>query len=181
MDKKNLFENWANLMIEEIIKAGAEKAKSEEREKRGNNCKKKNVSNNSSKSSWVKEMTKNFYHDESKNPNTVGVIGIDNTIIVVYGNSIENPKIGIAKCNPTDNYDIELGIAIAYARATDKTIPNWVYSDDEELTFDEVKIGDMFIKNYDIYLKVDKNKAYNTKKKKLEVLYTTTPIDEIVK
>lgn len=95
------------------------------------------------KADWVRSMTEDFYADEKKNPTEIGAIGLGNTVIVVYGDSIETPLVGVAKCNPNDRYDREIGIAIAYARAIGQPIPDYVLDDcsigdyDEDDSYDE--------------------------------------------
>ena len=95
------------------------------------------------KADWVRSMTEDFYADEKKNPTEIGAIGLGNTVIVVYGDSIETPLVGVAKCNPNDRYDREIGIAIAYARAIGQPIPDYVLDDcsigdyDEDDGYDE--------------------------------------------
>ena len=95
------------------------------------------------KADWVKSMTEDFYADEKKNPTEIGAVGLGNTIIVVYGDSIDEPLVGVAKCNPNDQYDREIGIAIAYARAIGQPIPDYVLDDcsisdeDEDDGYDE--------------------------------------------
>lgn len=81
------------------------------------------------KADWVKAMTEDFYADEKKNPTTVGAVGIGNTIIVIYATNVDEPLIGVAKCNPYDEYDRELGIAIAYARAIGEELPCYITCD----------------------------------------------------
>ena len=84
------------------------------------------------KADWVKSKVEDFYANEKKNPLNIGVIGVGNTIIVAC---VDKPLIGVAKCNPTDSYDREVGIAIAYARAIGEDIPDYVlgtYEDDED-------------------------------------------------
>ena len=104
----------------------------------------KEIANNAiakAKADWVKSMTEDFYADEKKNPLNIGAIGVGNTIIVAYADSVDEPLIGVAKCNPTDSYDREVGIAIAYARAIGEDIPDYVlgtYEDeDDEPDWDE--------------------------------------------
>lgn len=104
----------------------------------------KEIANNAiakAKADWVKSMTEDFYADEKKNPLNIGAIGVGNTIIVAYADSVDEPLIGVAKCNPTDSYDREVGIAIAYARAIGEDVPDYVlgtYEDeDDEPDWDE--------------------------------------------
>ena len=88
------------------------------------------------KADWIKAMCEDFYADERKNPTTVGAVGIGNTIMVIYATSVDEPLIGVAKCNPYDEYDRDLGIAIAYARAIGEELPCYITcdgcNDDEE-------------------------------------------------
>ena len=103
----------------------------------------KEIANNAiakAKTDWVKSMTEDFYADEKKNPLNIGAIGVGNTIIVAYADNVDEPLIGVAKCNPTDSYDREVGIAIAYARAIGEDIPDYVlgtYEDEDEDWDDE--------------------------------------------
>lgn len=98
----------------------------------------KEIANNAiakAKADWVKSMAEDFYADEKKNPLNIGAIGVGNTIIVAYADSIDEPLIGVAKCNPNDSYDREVGIAIAYARAIGEDIPDYVlgtYEDEDD-------------------------------------------------
>ena len=89
------------------------------------------------KADWVKSMTEDFYADEKKNPLTIGAIGVGNTIIVAYADSVDEPLIGVAKCNPTDRYDREIGIAIAYARAIGAEVPDYVTDSNISLDDDD--------------------------------------------
>lgn len=108
----------------------------------------KEIANNAiakAKTDWVKSMVEDFNADEKKNPLNIGVVGVGNTIIVAYADDVNEPLIGVAKCNPTDSYDREVGIAIAYARAIGENIPDYVLDDcsvgdedeDEDNDYDE--------------------------------------------
>lgn len=88
-----------------------------------------NAQMKNAKAEWVKAMTEDFYADEKKNPTTVGAVGIGNTIMVIYATNVDEPLIGVAKCNPYDEYDRELGIAIAYARAIGEKLPCYITCD----------------------------------------------------
>lgn len=100
----------------------------------------KEIANNAiakAKTDWVKSMVEDFNADEKKNPLNIGVVGVGNTIIVAYADNVDEPLIGVAKCNPTDNYDREVGIAIAYARAIGQPIPDYVLDDRSISDYDE--------------------------------------------
>lgn len=153
------------------------------------------------KADWVKSMTEDFYADEKKNPLNIGAIGVGNTIIVAYADSVDEPLIGVAKYNPTDSYDREVGIAIAYARAIGEDIPDYVlgtYEDeddepdwdedddwddedeDELLTFDELGIGAKYIYDDELYIKVSDNKAYRYTDKTTVDFYCYDEIDNVI-
>ena len=170
----------------------------------------KEIANNAiakAKADWVKSMTEDFYADEKKNPLNIGAIGVGNTIIVAYADSVDEPLIGVAKCNPNDSYDREVGIAIAYARAIGEDIPDYVlgtyededdepdwndddepdwddededYDYDKQTKFDELGIGARFINCGKLYIKVDNDKAYDYQAKKVVVAGGGCPIDEVV-
>lgn len=172
----------------------------------------KEIANNAiakAKTDWVKSMTEDFYADEKKNPTSIGAIGVGNTIIVAYADSVDEPLIGVAKCNPTDSYDKEVGIAIAYARAIGEDIPDYVLGtyededwddededwddedededdedeDDEDedcIRFGELGIGAKFTDWDTLYIKVDNNKAYNYDTKKVLEVNSDYPIEKVV-
>lgn len=168
----------------------------------------KEIANNAiakAKADWVKSMTEDFYADEKKNPLNIGAIGVGNTIIVAYADSVDEPLIGVAKCNPTDSYDREVGIAIAYARAIGEDVPDYVLGtyededdeddwdedddwddeddwdeDEDHITFGELGIGARFIDSDALYIKVDNNKAYSYQSKKVLECESDYPIEEIV-
>ena len=131
------------------------------------------------KADWVKSMTEDFYADEKKNPTEIGAVGLGNTIIVVYGDSVETSLVGVAKCNPNDRYDREIGIAIAYSRAIGQPIPDYVLDDcsisdededdgyDEDyVEFGEIGVGGKFIDDGDLFIKVNDDKAYRYEDKR---------------
>ena len=161
----------------------------------------KEIANNAiakAKADWVKSMTEDFYADEKKNPTSIGAIGVGNTIIVAYADSVDEPLIGVAKCNPTDSYDREVGIAIAYARAIGEDIPDYVLGtyededdepdwddededeDSERIEFGELGIGARFINCGKLYIKVDNDNAYDYQLKKVVVAGGSCPIDKVI-
>ena len=166
----------------------------------------KEIANNAiakAKADWVKSMTEDFYADEKKNPLNIGAIGVGNTIIVAYADSVDEPLIGVAKCNPTDSYDREVGIAIAYARAIGEDIPDYVlgtYEDEDDedwdededwddedededsdyIKFSELGIGAKFIDWDTLYIKVDDGRAYNYDTKKVLEVNSDYPIEKVV-
>lgn len=156
----------------------------------------KEIANNAiakAKADWVKSMTEDFYADEKKNPLNIGAIGVGDTIIVAYADSVDEPLIGVAKCNPTDSYDREVGIAIAYARAIGEDVPDYVLGtyededddwdeDEDELPlFGELGIGARFFDDNTLYIKVDNSKAYSYETKEIISVGAHYPIDEVVK
>lgn len=125
------------------------------------------------KADWIKAMTEDFYADVKSNPTTVGAVDIGNTIIVIYATNVDAPLIGVAKCNPYDKYDRELGIAIAYARAIGEELPCYITCDgcneDNEkekgdyLLFEKLGIGAKYLYDNNLYIKVSKTTAYRYK------------------
>lgn len=158
------------------------------------------------KADWVKSMTEDFYADEKKNPLNIGAIGVGNTIIVAYADSVYAPLIGVAKCNPNDNYEREIGIAIAYARAIGEDIPDYVldsnvsldedddWDEDEDwdddcdedededsyVEFGEIGIGGKFIEDGDLFIKVSNDKAYHYNDKRTVDFDEGYVVDSIV-
>jgi hypothetical protein len=66
---------------------------------------------------WVREMIKK-YDVEKYNKGCSGMVY--NKIVVCIDS---NRNIGIAKCHPDDDYDYNIGIAIAYARCKGIKVP----------------------------------------------------------
>ena len=106
------------------------------------------------KNEWISAMVNAFMAAETTNLTTV-VVG--RQVAVVYLDT-DKPKIGVAKCNPTDVFDLATGLAIAYARANGKTVPDYVLHDDTP--FREVAIGTQFTHDGKRYIKVDDYRAY---------------------
>lgn len=153
---------------------------------------KETAMNAKAKADWVKSMTEDFYADEKKNPLNIGAIGVGNTIIVAYADSVYAPLIGVAKCNPTDSYDREVGIAIAYARAIGEDIPDYVldsnvsldedddWDEDSYVEFGEIGIGGKFIEDGDLFIKVSNDKAYHYNDKRTVDFDEGYVVDSIV-
>ena len=151
---------------------------------------KETAMNAKAKADWVKSMTEDFYADEKKNPLNIGAIGVGNTIIVAYADSVYAPLIGVAKCNPNDNYEREIGIAIAYARAIGEDIPDYVLDsnvsldEDEDwnsyVEFGEIGIGGKFIEDGELFIKVSNDKAYHYNNKRTVDFDEGYVVDSIV-
>lgn len=109
------------------------------------------------KNEWISTMVTALMAAEAANPTTVGAIAVGRQVSVVYLDT-DKPKIGVAKCNPTDVFDLATGLAIAYARANGKAVPDYVLHDGT--SFKEVAIGTQFTHDGKRYIKVDNNHAY---------------------
>lgn len=112
---------------------------------------------NTKRANWVKTMVLALIAEEVASPVTVGTFVVGRQVSVMYFDT-KNPKIGVAKCNPTDTFSLETGLAIAYARANGKSIPDYVLHDGTP--FKEVTIGTQFTHDGKRYIKVDNNHAY---------------------
>ena len=106
---------------------------------------------------WVSEMNARLMKEEQNNPLTVGAVAVGRQVSVLYLDT-ERPKIGVAKCNPADAFDLATGYAIAYARANGKEIPDYVLHDG--VSFKEVAIGTQFTHDKKRFIKLDSNSAY---------------------
>lgn len=109
------------------------------------------------KNEWISTMVTAFTAEEAASPKTVGAIVVDRQVSIIYLDT-DKPKIGVAKCNPTDAFDLATGLAIAYARANGKTVPDYVLHDGTPFT--EVAIGTQFVHGDKRYIKVDNIRAY---------------------
>lgn len=72
---------------------------------------------------WIDGMAENFKERERMNPQTAGAIIIGNRIAVV---DLVTSRIGVAWCSPTDDFDLNTGLAIAYARMIGVKVPQSV-------------------------------------------------------
>ena len=87
---------------------------------------------------WVREMIKKY--DVEKHNKGCGRM-VYNKIVVCIDS---NRNIGIAKCHPDDDYDYNIGIAIAYARCKGIAVPKvTIYK-----KLSEMKNGEYFIDDY---------------------------------
>lgn len=109
------------------------------------------------KNNWISEMVTRLMREEQSNPLTVGAIAVGRQVSVLYLDT-ERPKIGVAKCNPTDTFDLATGLAIAYARANNIPVPSYVLHDDTPFT--EIGIGARFTEGGKKYIKVTDREAY---------------------
>lgn len=105
------------------------------------------------KEKWIMRIMTEFEKDikakHSWNKN-------NNSVEVVYSNNRYNIKIGRSFCNPKDKFNLQTGIAIAYARLIDKEIPVYVLKDN--FNINDVVIGQLFdlVRNQERYCKVKK-------------------------
>lgn len=114
---------------------------------------------NNNRTKWVNSMVARFLAMEASNPKSIGAIVVDRQVSVVFLDT-KDPKIGVAKCNPSDEFDINTGVAIAYARATGRKVPDFVLNDDDTVAFTKVKIGEIFDYQNNTYIKISSNRAY---------------------
>ena len=113
---------------------------------------------NNNRVKWVNSMVERFLAMEASNPKSIGAIVIDRQVSVVFLDT-KDPKIGVAKCNPSDKFDMRTGVAIAYARATGRKVPDFIMNDDT-IAFTKVKIGEVFDYQNNTYIKITSNRAY---------------------
>ena len=85
------------------------------------------------KANWIKTMAGAFRAKENKIPATVGAVVVGNRVAVMNIENPDYPAIGVAVCSPTDVFDLDTGLAIAWARMTGERIPPYVLNDDAPL------------------------------------------------
>lgn len=93
---------------------------------------------------WIKRMAGYVKADESKNQDTFGAVVIGNRVAVM---NLATGKIGVATCSPTDEFDLDTGLAIAYARMVGRDIPQSVIDGKDEPTtaaMSSLKCGQRF-------------------------------------
>lgn len=94
------------------------------------------------RTNWIKRFSAEFHKAEQKNPMTVGGFQVGNCVAVM---NVRTGKIGTAFCSPSDDFDLETGIAIAWARMHNVKVPEWVLNDGaREIRISALKTGDIF-------------------------------------
>lgn len=86
---------------------------------------------------WVAEMVKRI---DYKRFNTYRPAQSDTYIVFCFDN--HTGKIGVARCNPSDNFNLDVGKAIAYARCRGYEVPKITTCK----KISEMKNGDCFKK-----------------------------------
>lgn len=105
------------------------------------------------KNKWVLQMMTKFEKDPKAKHNWRRE---NNAVEVAYSNSRYNIKMGRSFCRPGDRFDLQTGIAIAYARLIDEKIPAYVLKD--KFNIDDIATGELFdlVRNQERYCKVKK-------------------------
>lgn len=106
---------------------------------------------------WIDTMSTTAYTLEKNNPGEVGAIVTPKRVIFVDTRKAAHPRIGVAKCNTNeDKFDLNTGLAIAYARAFNIEVPDYVIDDGlEELR--SLPIDGTFVLKGDNYAVVQTN------------------------
>lgn len=114
---------------------------------------------NKNKARWIEKNARAFWTEEAKTPKTIGSVVIDNTVAVMDIRTTDCPRIGVARCSSDDEFDLDTGLAIAYARMKGKTIPNFIYNDEPELvSIMDIEVGQHFRLRGRTYVKTEKMK-----------------------
>lgn len=114
---------------------------------------------NKNKTRWIEKNARAFWSEESKTPKTIGSVVIDNTVAVMDIRTTESPRIGVARCNSDDEFDLDTGLAIAYARMKGKNIPDFIYKDEPELvSIMDIEVGQHFRMRGRTYVKTEEMK-----------------------
>ena len=95
---------------------------------------------NERKNAWVKETVARMRTAEKNDPASVGAVIVNNEkVIVTITKNIDNPRIGVAMVSGNDEFDLDTGLAIAYAKAMGEELPCFIICDgcDEDDEDDE--------------------------------------------
>lgn len=112
---------------------------------------------NKNKARWIEKNARAFWTEEAKTPKTIGSVVIDNTVAVMDIRTTDCPRIGVARCSSDDEFDLDTGLAIAYARMKGKTIPNFIYNDEPGLaSIMDIEVGQHFRLRGRTYVKTEK-------------------------
>jgi hypothetical protein len=85
---------------------------------------------NERKNAWVKETVARMRTAEKNDPASVGAVIVNNEkVIVTITKNIDNPRIGVAMVNDNDEFDLDTGLAIAYAKAMGEELPCFIVCD----------------------------------------------------
>lgn len=111
------------------------------------------------KENWCYVVAEEARKMEAANPTSVGAVVMPDRVIWVDTRKLDKPRIGVSKCNlDEDEFDLDTGLAIAYARAFNIEVPDYVIDDElEELR--SLPIDGTFVLNGDNYAVVQK--SYN--------------------
>ena len=90
---------------------------------------------------WIAKQVERFAELETKNPMTIGAVCVGRRVAVM---DLETGAIGVATCSPTDTFDLDTGISIAFARMMNDTIPKSVITGVDGGRISELKNGQRF-------------------------------------
>ena len=106
------------------------------------------------KENWCYAVAETARKLEAANPMAVGAIVMPDRVIWVDSRKLNKPLIGVAKCSSEDEFDLDTGIAIAYARAYSEHIPDFVLDSDERVEVRSLPIDSTFELDGECYVKV---------------------------
>lgn len=99
---------------------------------------------------WIDAHASAFKAMEEENSMTMGALVIGSRVVTLDLSDVDNPLIGVAKCNYKDTFDFDTGLAIASARMHDEVVPHELLCDDNkgsEICVSKLEEGEHF--NYD--------------------------------
>lgn len=98
------------------------------------------------KANWIMAKVEEFARAENANPYTIGAVVVRDRVTVLDIADTTTPKIGVAICSPDDDFDLNTGLAIAWARMTEQRVPDWVINDvPDKVCISKVRIGQHFM------------------------------------
>ena len=110
---------------------------------------------NECRENWIYLMAESARKLEAENPNAVGAIVMPDRVIWIDTRKLNKPIVGVAKCNmDEDEFDLDTGLAIAYARAEGIKVPECVLNKDKTVELRSLAIDDVFELGSDKYVVV---------------------------
>ena len=106
------------------------------------------------KEKWIDYWCRAFKEEEAKTPRTVGAVVIDNTVAVMSIDTTIKPRIGVAKCSPDDDFNLDTGLAIAYCRMIGISVPDCVLNDTPKVSICDLAIGNHYRHEGRRYVKI---------------------------
>ena len=107
---------------------------------------------------WIREQYKSFYN--VRFASHYRYFTDNETYVLITGTFPSHVESGLALCSQQDTFDIEVGIAIAFARLCQEEIPKEVLNLPKKINFCDLYKNDTFSYKGKNYKKMSEDTAY---------------------